>query len=137
MIKILKLVICLTFICFFLSGCSSKEKTGILFNKEPISQMTVQNCSRDFEVDKPIYYLFYSPEKISTDFIRVQVIKVGDKIPRGGYKIVWTNEYRVMKQNVFYYHNYFVLHSAGTYIMQIFSMDDLINPLAKNFFYVH
>lgn len=132
------LYIALVFLSVFLSGCVfDKEKPGILFNKDPISKDTVMNSSRHFEVGKPIYYLFYTPKKIETEFIRVQVFKVGDNIPRGGYKIVWTNEYRIMKQNMYYYYNYFVLHSAGSYMMQIFSMDDLMTPLAKNFFYVH
>lgn len=136
--KRFRIYIVLIFISMFLSGCVfDKEKSGILFNKDPISKDTVMNSSRHFEVGKPIYYLFYTPQKIETEFIRVQVFKVGDNIPRGGYQIVWTNEYRIMKQNMYYYYNYFVLHSKGSYMMQIFSMNDLINPLAKNFFYVH
>lgn len=136
--KKFRLFITLIFVSIFLSGCVfDKEKPGILFNKDPISKDTVMNASRHFEVGKPIYYLFYTPKKIDTEFIRVQVFKVGDNIPRGGYKIVWTNEYRIMKQNVYYYYNYFVLHSPGSYVMQIFSMNDLVNPLVKNFFYVH
>lgn len=136
--KNLQLFIAFIIMSISLSGCVfDKEKPGILFNKDPISKDTVMNSSRHFEVGKPIYYLFYTPKKIETEFIRVQVFKVGDNIPRGGYKIVWTNEYRIMKQNMYYYYNYFVLHSPGSYVMQIFSMDDLMNPLVKNFFYVH
>lgn len=136
--KRIQLFITLIFISLFLSGCVfDKEKPGILFNKDPITKDTVMKASHHFEVGKPIYYLFYTPKKIDTEFIRVQVFKVGDNIPRGGYTIVWTNEYRIMKQNMYYYYNYFVLHSKGSYMMQIFSMNDLINPLAKNYFYVH
>ena len=72
-----------------------------------------------------------------TEFIRVQIFKVGDNVPRGGYNIIMTNEYRIMKQNMYYYYNNFVIHSKGSYVMQVFSTDNLMNPLAKNFFFVH
>ena len=102
--KKFKLFVALILVSICLCGCKQKEQTGILFNKDPISKDTVMNSSRDFDVGKPIYYLFYTAEKIETEFIRVQVFKVGDNIPRGGYSIVWTNEYRIMKQNMYYYY---------------------------------
>lgn len=138
MIKYLKIIAVFLVLSISLCGCCSDEdKPGILFNKEPISKDNVMNASRDFEVNKPIYYLFYTPDKIETEFIRVQVFKAGDNVGRGGYEIIWTNEYRIMKQNRYYYYNHFVLHSPGRYVMQIFSTDDYMHPLAWNFFYVH
>lgn len=137
MIRVLKIVLLLSLFSFCLSGCAKQESAGILFNKDPITKDTVMNASRDFDVGQRIYYLFYSPKRLESEFIRVQVFKVGDNIPRGGYSIVWTNEYRLMKQNAYYYYNNFTVHSKGSYVMQVFSMNDLMNPIAKNFFYVH
>ncbi len=134
--KHIKIFITLLLLCFCLCGCKEKEESGILFNHEPITKDNVMNASRTFEVGERIYYLFYTPEKLTSEFIRVQVFKAGDNVPRGGYSIVWTCDYRVMKQNMYYYYNHFVLHNAGRYVMQVFDIDNLAKPLAWNFFYV-
>ena len=135
MIKYLKIFTVVFLISFCLCGCN-KEKAGILFNKEPITKDTVMHASRTFDAGEKIYYLFYSPEKLTTEFIRVQVFKACDKTPVGGYSIVWTCDYRIMKQNMYYYYNNFVLHNPGRYVMQIFGVDNLAEPLAWNYFYV-
>lgn len=134
--KYIKIIIVMLFLTICLCGCSEKEKARILFNKEPITKMNVMHASRTFEVGERIYYLFYTPEKITTEFIRVQVFKAADNTPVGGYSIVWTGDYRIMKQNMYYYYNNFVLHSPGRYVMQVFEIDNLSEPLAWNFFYV-
>ncbi|MCD8377391.1 MAG: hypothetical protein LUB59_01235 [Candidatus Gastranaerophilales bacterium] len=136
MIKYIKLLVLFLLLLVCTSGCKDKEKPGILFSKEPITIHNVMNASRNFEVGQKIYYLFYTPDKIKSEFIRVQVFKAGDNVPRGGYSIVWTGDYRIMKQNMYYYYNNFVLHSAGRYVMQVFDVDNLGQPLAWNFFYV-
>ena len=135
MIRKLKLfaIICLTLLT--LTGCKDKE-VGILFNSEPITKENVLHASRTFEAGKRIYYLFYSHPEIKSEFIRVQVFKAGSNIAKGGYAIQWTGDYRIMKQNHYYYYNYFVLHSPGRYVMQIFSLDNLSEPLVWDYFYV-
>ena len=124
------------FLCLTLCGCEKKE-VGILFNKEPITKHNVMNASRSFEAGKRIYYLFYTSKKINKEFIRVQVFKACDKTHVGGYVIVRTNDYRIMKDNDYYYTNYFVLYEPGRYAMQIFSLDDLAKPMAWDYFYVY
>ena len=131
--KIILLLILLVFIC---TACKDKEKANIIFNAEPISQNTVMHPSRVFADGQRIYYLFFTPEKLESKFIRVQICKVGDTINRGGYSIFWTNDYRVMKQNMYYYTNHFVIHTKGRYLMQIFSLDNLGKPLAYNEFWI-
>ena len=132
-LKIFTIIICL---CLCLCGCKKKEEAGILFNKEPITKANVMNASRTFEAGQRIYYLFYTPEKLTTEFIRVQVFKAADNSPVGGYSIIWTCDYRIMKQNMYYYYNNFVLHNPGKYVMQVFEIDNLSEPLAGNYFYV-
>lgn len=127
-------VLCLTLTC---SGCKDKKEPGILFNSEPITKDNLFHASRDFEAGKRIYYLFYSPKKIEAEFIRVQLVKTGDKIAKGGYKIIWSNDYRIMKQNVYYYYNNFTLYESGRYVMQIFDVNNLSIPLTWNYFFVH
>lgn len=137
MIRKLRLVLIILLCMFCLTACKKAEQSGILFNKEPISVDNARNFSRKFEVGQRIYYLFYTPKKIKTEFIRVQVFKASSNTHLGGYSIVWSCDYRIMKQNMYYYYNNFVLHSAGRYVMQIFSVDNLSEPLAWNYFYVN
>lgn len=134
-----KLLVCLSliFVCFVLCGCEEKKTAGILFNSEPITKDNLLHASRTFESGKRIYYLFYTPKKIKAEFIRVQVGKTGDNIPKGGYTIVWSCDYRIMKQNMYYYYDNFTLHSAGRYVMQVFDIENLSEPLAWNYFYVY
>lgn len=119
------------------TGCSEKKTAGILFNNEPITRENLKHASRSFEAGKRIYYLFYSPKKIKAEFIRVQVGKTVDNAPKGGYNVVWSSDYRVMKQNVFYYYDNFTLYLPGRYVMQVFDVNNLSEPLAWNYFYVY
>lgn len=136
MIRCVTTLLIILSICICACGCEKKEKAGILFNGTPITKDTISRSSRTFEAGKRIYYLFYTPEKIEAEFIRVQVFKTCDKSPVGGYSIVWTGDYRIMKQNMYYYYNHFILYEAGRYVMQVFSTENLSEPLAWNYFYV-
>ena len=44
--------------------------------------------------------------------------------------------FRLMKDQRYYHSDYFTLNTAGRYVMQVFSIDDLQHPLAVDFFYV-
>ena len=131
-----KLVFILFIFVFFVSGCGDKEKSNIIFNAEPITKDTVMHPSRVFAEGQRIYYLFFTPKKMTSKFIRVQVFKVSDTVNRSGYTIYWTNDYRVMKQNIYYYYNNFTIHQKGRYVMQIFDINNLGKPLAYNEFWV-
>ena len=131
------LLIVICFIPFFVTGCGDDKEVGILFNSEPITKENVLHSSRTFEAGKRIYYLFYSDKKIKTEFIRVQLFKAEEKVPLGGYSILMTNDYRIMKQNQYYYYNHFTVHQPGRYVLQVFSVNDISKPLAWNYFYVY
>ncbi len=130
------LILTVLLLCFTLCGCD-KRKPGILFNSEPITRENLMKASRSFEAGKPIYYLFYSPKEIKSEFIRVQVGKTGDNVPKGGYNVVWSCDYRIMKQNAYYYYNHFVLNQPGRYVMQVFDVNNLSIPITWNYFYVY
>ena len=135
--KILRVILVLIFLSFCLCGCSDKEEAGILFNHEPINENNILHSTRTLEVGKRIYYLFYSPEKIKAEFIRIQVFKAEEKVPLGGYHILFTEDKRVMKQNMYYYYGNFTVHQPGRYVMQVFDVMDITKPLAWNYFYVN
>ena len=135
--KYLTILIFLVLSAGIFTGCGDKKTAGILFNNEPITRENLKHASRSFEAGKRIYYLFYSPKKINAEFIRVQVGKTVDTAPKGGYNVVWSNDYRIMKQNVFYYYDNFTLYLPGRYVMQVFDVNNLSEPLAWNYFYVY
>ena len=135
--KILKILLVILCLSFCLCACSEKEEAGILFNHEPITKDNLLHATRTLEAGKRIYYLFYTPEKIKAEFIRIQVFKVGDNVPVGGYSIVFTQDKRVMKQNMYYYYDNFTLYQPGKYVMQVFDVNDITKPIAWNFFSVN
>ena len=103
---------------------------------EPITKDNLLHATRTLESGKRIYYLFYTPKKIKAEFIRIQVFKAGDNVAVGGYSIIFTQEKRVMKQNMYYYYDNFTLHQPGKYVMQVFDVNDITKPLAWNYFFV-
>ena len=129
-------VLLICFLAFFLTGCRKKGETGILFYSHPVNKDNVLQASHTFEAGKRIYYLFYSQKKLDTEFIRVQLFKAGDNVPRGGYSVLWASDHRIMKQNAFYYYDNFTVYQEGRYVMQVFAIDDISKPLAWNYFYV-
>lgn len=125
----------LLLIVFFLSGCAYDRGT-ILFNSQPITRENVLHDSKHFKTGEKIYYLFLAPKRMDNDYIRVQIFKMTDKAHKGGYEIVRRKDFRLMKDQKYYHTDYFVLHEKGRYVMQVFSMDNLQNPLSLNDFYV-
>lgn len=56
--------------------------------------------------------------------------------PWGGNEVVRTKDYRLMKNEKYYHTNYFTLYESGRYVMQVFSHEDFLHPLALNDFYI-
>lgn len=136
-LKLIFATLLLLLIPFIFSGCDEKKVPGIVFNSEPITKDNLLHATRSLEAGKRVYYLFYSPKKIKAEFIRVQLVKTGDNIAKGGYKIVWSKDCRLMQQNMFYYYDNFTLYQAGRYVMQVFDVNNLSVPLAWNYFFIH
>ena len=132
--KLLFIFAAFTFI-LFLSSCSS-DKGLILFNSVPITQNNALHDQKVFKEGDKVYYLFIAPKKMNNDFIRVQVFKMTDKASFGGYEVVRTKDFRLMKDQRYYHTDYFTLYETGRYYLQVFSHDDFIRPLAFNDFYI-
>ena len=107
-----------------------------MFNIQPITRDNIQQDQKTFNEGQRIYYIFLAPSKMNNEFIRVQVFKMTDNAPWGGYDVVRTKDYRLMSNERYYHTNYFSLHEKGRYVMQVFSHDDLQHPLALNDFYI-
>ena len=133
--KFFKLLLMVPFIICSLCGCAH-DRGIILFNKEPVTEQNALNDSKTFNVGSKVYYLFIAPKEMDNEFIRVQIFKMTDKAPWGGHEIVRTKDYRLMKDERYYHTNYFTLYDKGRYVMQVFSHDDFLRPLALNDFYI-
>ena len=134
--KIIKQFSLFLLILLFLSGCAKHEHGLILFNSVPITQNNIVHDQKSFRADSRIYYIFIAPKKLTNDLIRVQVSKMTDKAPLGGYEVIRTNDYRLMRDERYYYTNSYTFYEKGRYLMQVFSHDDFVRPLAYNDFYV-
>lgn len=132
----MKKFVFLIILCVFLfSGCKH-DKGIILFNSQPITRENVLHNSKHFQRGERVYYLFIAPKRMDNDFIRVQVSKMTDKAPWGGYDVCRTKDFRLMKNERYYHTDYFTLYEKGRYIVQVFSMEDFVRPLSVGDFYI-
>lgn len=123
--------------CVLFLTCGWKFDRGtILFNTQPITKENMLTDAKHFQAGQRVYYLFLAPKRMKNKFIRVQIFKMTDKAPWGGYEVVRTKDYRLMEDQKYYHTDYFVLHEKGRYVMQVFSIDDFQHPLSLNDFYV-
>ena len=123
------------FMMFAFSGCTY-DRGIILFNREPITEANVLKDSKTFSSGSRVYYLFIAPKKMSNEFIRVQVFSITDKDSWGGSNVLRTKDYRLMKDERYYFTDYFTLYEKGRYGLQVFSHDDFQHPLAVNDFFI-
>lgn len=128
-------VILFTLLC--ICGCKHDENFGlILFNSVPITENNALHNQKTFREGAKVYYLYIAPKKMTNEFIRVQVFKMTDVAPWGGNEVVRTKDYRLMQDERYYHTNSFTFYEKGRYVMQIFSHDDFVRPIAINDFYV-
>ena len=132
----MKKIVLFFMLCIFFCSAFKFNRGIILFNKQPITESTVLNNSKVFNVGEKIYYLFIAPKRMKNEYIRVQIFKMTDKAPWGGNEVRRTKDYRLMKDERYYQTDYFVLHEKGRYVMQVFSTEDFQRPLSIVDFYV-
>ena len=128
------LLVCL-FSIFLFVGCKF-DRGLMLFNSQPITKENALSDAKIFQTGQRVYYLFIAPNRMDNKYIRVQIFKMTDKAPWGGNEVVRTKDFRLMKDQRYYHTDYFTFYESGRYVMQVFSMDDLQNPLSLNDFYV-
>lgn len=135
MTKLVKLFVIFFSTVLLLTACKY-DRGIILFNTQPINRENALTDEKVFTVGQRVYYLFIAPKKMDNKYIRVQIFKMIENAPWGGNELVRRKDFRLMKDERYFHTDYFVLHSAGRYVMQVFSMDDLMNPLSIGDFYV-
>lgn len=132
-----KLGLIVALICLNLLTCGwIKQKAFVYFNNKPFTAETVLKPVCEFDKGTKIYYLFFSKKRLKNDYIRVQLFKINDKVARGGAEMLRVKEYRLMKDEVYYQTDYFVLHQSGRFVVQIFDPENVNLPLAVGEFKV-
>lgn len=120
---------------FFLTACD-KPKTAILFNNNPITKENILQNPTQFKVDKRFYYIFITEKQLESNIIRVKILKRDEKANYEPTKIVYSNDFRLNKDQIFYYTDYIVMHESGYYYMLIYATNRLDKPLATADFQV-
>ena len=133
--QILKLFLLVSIFASLLYGCVYRRGI-ILFNKQPITKENALCDDINFTKGERVYYLFIAPKRMDCDYIRIQVFKMTDKASTGGYEVVRTKDVRLMREERYYYTDYFTFYESGRYVMQVFSMNDMQHPLSLDFFYI-
>lgn len=106
-----------------------RPKTLILFNNEPITKENVLNNATQFIAGKKIYYVFMTEKKLDSNLIRVRILKKDGKVNIQPVSLIYSNDFRLNKDQLFYYSDYIVLNTAGDYCMVIYAINALDKPL--------
>ncbi len=117
------------------SACT-RDKAGILFNKQPITEKNIYDYSTNFPVGSRIYYVILMPKKVESRYIYIQVVKKDNDYGRLGYKLIQTRNIRLKDEEVHYFTDYLVLNESGYYFMKVYSKDKPQKVLAAAEFYV-
>lgn len=128
--KKLLTVLSILFLAFISSACHRPD-TIILFNKYPITKDNLLENSSEFVAGKRIYYIFISEKPLETDSIRVRILKRDDKANYEAIKLVYSNDFRLNKDQIYYYTDYIVMNETGYYCMLVYPTNKLDTPLIK------
>lgn len=124
----MKAVLCIFFSYLLLCiplHFKKKPKAVILFNNVPITKENALDNRTSFQTGKRIYYILITKKELKSDTIRVKVYSRKASANNTRNSLVYCNDFRLNKDNVYYYTDYIVMNSAGEYNMAIYSTDRL------------
>lgn len=122
----------------FAPSCFGREKSVILFNKNPITQESIlsQSNTNVFKPNERIYYLITLPKKNNSKMLLVQILKIGGEGERLGYELVWGKRVKLREEQPHYFTDYVVFNTTGAYAMRVYSRDNPTKVLTSAYFYV-
>lgn len=123
------LTLFLVFCSIFIFTACDKPKSIILFNTNPITKENLLTNPTDFTAGKRIYYIFITEKPLQTDFVRIRILKRDEKANNEATKIVYSNDFRLTKGQIYYYTDYIVMNEAGSYCMLVYAKNELDHPL--------
>jgi hypothetical protein len=110
---------------FALCACDESQKPFIVFSPSPINQQT--RMREVFKSGERVYYGIVNPKGFEDSVIKVNIFKKDDTSEFWGYSYYSNREHKLTNQN--YYTDYFVIHQKGLYVMQVFEITDLQDPV--------
>lgn len=127
-----KVFLFILILCLSLGLCACKrQSTMIIFNEYPITKDNLLQNSTVFTADKKFYFVVISTEKpISESGIRIRIVKKEEKANFAMGKVVYSNDFRLKKGEVYYYTDGLTMGEAGYYCMFVYAKDRLDRPLA-------
>ena len=78
---------------------------------------------RYFKKGSRIYFLIQNPNGFKSEYLKYQIVKQDEKANFGGYTRI--KNQTVKLKDKYYFSDYFVLHEAGRYYLQVFDITDL------------
>lgn len=122
--KFLKLIL-IVLASFTLCACDESQKPFIVFSSAPITQTT--RMQQVFRSGERVYYAAINPKGFKDSVIKVNIFKKDDTSEFWGYSYYSNREHKLTNQN--YYTDYFIINQKGLYVMQIFDITDLQDPV--------
>lgn len=116
-----KFILILTIFAITLVSCGCGTKAFVLMKSEPLTQQNAQYYEQSFEKFQRIYYAVVAPHGFKDEAIKIEIVKVSDKVPSMGYSIQYAQNLAIDNTKK-YYTNYFTLSSSGAYVMQVFEL---------------
>ncbi len=112
--------------CFVLCACDKTQKPFVVFNSAPITETT--RPQQVFKSGERVYYAVVNPKGFEDKVIKVNIFKKDDTSEFWGYSYYSNREYKLTNQN--YYTDYFIIYQKGLYVMQVFEITNLQDPVA-------
>ena len=71
---------------------------------------------------------------VESEIIRVRIYKKAGTPVSMPVTLVYSNDFKLQKEQVYYYNDYMVFYQPGEYFMLIYERDDMRKPMARNSF---
>lgn len=121
-------ILIIVFLTLGLTACN-KPQALLIFNDNPITKENLLQNSSEFKVGKKFYYIFITEKPLETNIIRVRILKRDEKADYQPTKLVYSNDFKLNKDQIFYYTDYIVMNDTGYYYMLIYDKNYLDRPL--------
>lgn len=130
-----KFLFLLISVVIFLTGCD--RHSVIVFNDEPFSKDNFNKIKTDFKLGDRVYYLFATEKEMTCPYIRVQMSTITDKNHELFFKPMWAKDFKLMKDEMYFFTDYIVPNARGKYLIQVFRRDNLHKALGFAYFIVN
>lgn len=122
------------FVMLLCCGCDS-EKAVLLFNNQPINEMTVNTPVNYFDLGETTHFVVFNPKGFESPYLRMQIIKKETKTQNWGFNVYTAKNFKIDAEKK-YFIDSIKLSKKGTFIMSIYYLNDLNRPIVRGSFVV-